>query len=666
MIKKNYEPAIDGLRSIAILGVIIYHAQINIGSSQLLKGGFLGVDIFFVISGYLISSIIFNEYNTTKKFSFLNFYEKRARRLFPALFLMVITCIFYGWYYLLPSSFVNLAKSALYSLGFASNYFFYKNDLEYNSDESLYEPFLHTWSLGIEEQFYILFPFLLVIFLSLFNKKILFSIMFFLLLSIFIAQWGSKNYPEASFYFIHTRAWELLTGTFIAYYNIKNNKKFINKISINIMPKLGIFLILISFIFYNNKLPHPSILTLLPVMGVSSIIWFSRKNELITKLLSFKPMVYIGLISYSLYLWHYPIFAYSRIINFTDGDIYKKIIIVFFFIIISVISYHLIEKPFRNKKIINQKSFIKFLSLGLIVIITLSALVIKNDGYKSRQSSILNSNLGSQKPWSYLKDSFDRSCFNRIDNFCNFNNKSDTTVFIIGDSHLASIIFDLKDRLTETKLNFIPMTSGGCWYLPTHTKIDDKTNKDDRFCNKIYQKNIKEVISKNNNSIIIFGGNLPGYINSKRFTSHDMISFEDDAKNGILDFANNNHDIIIVYPIPTPGFNVPREIMKIEKKNNFNLLNEISNKKLTYSFNNDQNFIKSYEFLDNINHENISRIYPKNIYCNKFANKKCVTHNGKEIFYVDDEHLSVNGSKNLNKSIITEIKKILKNRKSNL
>ena len=331
MIKKNYEPAIDGLRSIAILGVIIYHAQINIGSSQLLKGGFLGVDIFFVISGYLISSIIFNEYNTTKKFSFLNFYEKRARRLFPALFLMVITCIFCGWYYLLPSSFVNLAKSALYSLGFASNYFFYKNDLEYNSDESLYEPFLHTWSLGIEEQFYILFPFLLVIFLSLFKKKILFSIMFFLLLSIFIAQWGSKNYPEASFYFIHTRAWELLTGTFIAYYGIKNNKKFINKISINIMPKLGIFLILISFIFYNNKLPHPSILTLLPVIGVSSIIWFSRKNELITKLLSFKPIVYIGLISYSLYLWHYPIFAYSRIINFTDGDIYKKIIIVFFF-----------------------------------------------------------------------------------------------------------------------------------------------------------------------------------------------------------------------------------------------------------------------------------------------------------------------------------------------
>ena len=108
------------------------------------------------------------------------------------------------------------------------------------------------------------------------------------------------------------------------------------------------------------------------------------------------------------------------------------------------------------------------------------------------------------------------------------------------------------------------------------------------------------------------------------------------------------------------------KLWKLKKKNNFNLLNEISNKKLTYSFNNDQNFIKSYEFLDNINHENISLIYPKNIYCNKFANKKCVTHNGKEIFYVDDEHLSVNGSKNLNKSIITEIKKILKNRKSNL
>jgi peptidoglycan/LPS O-acetylase OafA/YrhL len=665
MVKKNYEPAIDGLRTIAILGVIIYHAQITIGNTQLLKGGFLGVDIFFVISGYLISSIIFNEYNETKKFSFLNFYEKRARRLFPALFLMVITCLIFGWYYLLPSSFINLAKSIIYSLGFASNYFFYKNDLEYNSDESLYEPLLHTWSLGIEEQFYIIFPFLLIIFLSIFKKRILFTIIFLFLLSILIAQWSSKNFPEASFYFIHTRAWELLIGTFVAYCSIKNNKRFINKISINLMPKLGIFLILVSFIFYNNKLPHPSGLTLLPVIGVSSIIWFSRKNEFITRILSLKPIVYIGLISYSLYLWHYPIFAYSRTINFTDGDIYKKITIIFSVVIISLISYHFIEKPFRNKSIINKNLFIKFLSLSFIIIITLSCLIIKNNGFKSRQSSILNDNLVSQKPWSYLKDSLGRSCFNRINNFCNFNNKSDTTVFIIGDSHMASIIFDLEDRITKTKLNFMPMTNGGCWYLPTHTKIDDKTNKDDKFCNKIYQKNIKKVISKTNNSIIIFGGNLPNYINSKRFTSHNKISFKNDAKNGILNFANNNHNIIIIYPIPTPRFNVPREIMKIEKEINFNLSNEVNNKRLTYDFNNSKNFKKSYEFLDNLNHENISRIYPKIVYCDKYTNNKCLTHDGKEIFYVDDEHLSVNGSKNLNKLIITEIKKILKNRKSN-
>ena len=122
----------------------------------------------------------------------------------------------------------------------------------------------------------------------------------------------------------------------------------------------------------------------------------------------------------------------------------------------------------------------------------------------------------------------------------------------------------------------------------------------------------------------------------------------------------------MIYPIPTPGFNVPREIMKIEKKNNFNLLNEIGNKKLIYNYDNNKNFKKSYEFLDSLNHENISRIYPKDIYCSKLANKKCVTHNGKEIFYVDDEHLSVNGSKKLNKSIITKIEKILKNRKPSL
>ena len=666
MIKKKYLPTIDGLRCIAILGVVIYHAQISLGNSQILQGGFLGVDIFFVISGYLISSIIFTEYNKTKKFSFLNFYERRARRLFPALFFMVISCILCGWYYLLPSSFINLAKSIIYTMSFASNYFFYKKNLEYNSDESLYEPLLHTWSLGIEEQFYIIFPFLLIGFLYFLKKRITISIISFFLLSIFIAEWGSKNYPEASFYFIHTRAWELLVGTFIAYCSIKNNKKFINKISLNLMPKIGIVLILLSFVFYNNNLPHPSLLTLLPVIGVSLIIWFCGKNEFVTRILSFKPIVYIGLISYSLYLWHYPVFAFSRIINFTDGDIYKKIIIIFSVLTISMISYHFIEKPFRNKKIINKSSFIKFLSIALLIVVSLSTLIIKNNGYKSRQSSILNNNLVSQKPWSYLKDYSGNSCFNRVSNFCNFNNKNDTTVFIIGDSHMASILFDLKDRIIEKNLNFIPMTNGGCWYLPAHTKIDDKTKKDDKFCNETYQKNVKKIISKTSNSIIIFGGNLPEYINSKRFTSSNSIGFKKDAKNGILDFANNNHDIIIIYPIPTPGFNVPREIIKINQKNNFDLINEKDNKKLTYSFNNNQNFKNSYNFLNSLTHENISRIYPKDIYCNKFANKKCITYNNKEIFYVDDEHLSVSGSKYLNKSIINEIEKILNDRKSNL
>ena len=331
-----------------------------------------------------------------------------------------------------------------------------------------------------------------------------------------------------------------------------------------------------------------------------------------------------------------------------------------------MISYHFIEKPFRNKKIINKSSFIKFLSIALLIVVSLSTLIIKNNGYKSRQSSILNNNLVSQKPWSYLKDYSGNSCFNRVSNFCNFNNKNDTTVFIIGDSHMASILFDLKDRIIEKNLNFIPMTNGGCWYLPAHTKIDDKTKKDDKFCNETYQKNVKKIISKTSNSIIIFGGNLPEYINSKRFTSSNSIGFKKDAKNGILDFANNNHDIIIIYPIPTPGFNVPREIIKINQKNNFDLINEKDNKKLTYSFNNNQNFKNSYNFLNSLTHENISRIYPKDIYCNKFANKKCITYNNKEIFYVDDEHLSVSGSKYLNKSIINEIEKILNDRKSNL
>ena len=154
----KYRPEIDGLRAIAVLGVLFYHADLSILGSKPFKGGFIGVDIFFVISGYLITSLILKELEVEKKFSFIKFYERRSRRILPVLFFIILFFLPLAWMYMLPPAFVDFAKSILYSIGFGSNFYFHYSGLEYGGIEAMYKPFLHTWSLSVEEQYYIIFP----------------------------------------------------------------------------------------------------------------------------------------------------------------------------------------------------------------------------------------------------------------------------------------------------------------------------------------------------------------------------------------------------------------------------------------------------------------------------------------------------------------------------
>ena len=187
----KYRPEIDSLRAISVIAVIIYHAKIYLLGNLALQGGYYGVDIFFVISGYLITSIIYYDL-IENKFSFKNFYLKRARRILPALLLTIIISLILSWFSLMPSAFIDYSKSILYSLGFISNYYFYFSGLEYGAISGLLKPLLHTWSLGIEEQIYIIFPLFLIFGYNFFKKNLIFYIFIFFLLSFFIALFFSK------------------------------------------------------------------------------------------------------------------------------------------------------------------------------------------------------------------------------------------------------------------------------------------------------------------------------------------------------------------------------------------------------------------------------------------------------------------------------------------
>ena len=280
--------------------------------------------MFFVISGYLITSIILQELKITNDFSFKNFYERRARRILPVLILVILTSIPFALLILMPGSLVNFSKSIIYSLVFSSNFFFHFSGQIYGAESGLLKPFLHTWSLSVEEQFYIIFPLIIFFLFKRLNKNIFSFLIVTFFLSLLIAIWGSKNYPSFYFYVLFSIVWEVLAGSLLAYFEQTLGRRCKKKKINFIFPSIGLILILHSFLFFDDTMRHPSLITISPIIGVCLLIWFSNQNEIITKILSSKIFVGVGLISYSLYLWHYPIFAFSRITGVIEADVLKK------------------------------------------------------------------------------------------------------------------------------------------------------------------------------------------------------------------------------------------------------------------------------------------------------------------------------------------------------
>ncbi len=316
---KDYKPHIDGFRALAVLPVIFFHAGFDY-----FKGGFIGVDIFFVISGYLITNIIIKDLSK-KKFSLQNFYLRRARRILPALLFITLISIFFAIILLPDKELKFFSKQALSVALFVSNFFFWRNTGYFDPNSEL-QPLLHTWSLGVEEQFYILFPIFLILVWNFFRKKLTLLLLIVIISSLFLSQAGgnfklqniSNQYPflilpfeffwqagSANFYLPFGRAWELLAGSLLSIYLSKN--KIDNKKINNIFSLIGVSLIVISIITFSENLQYPSIFTILPVLGTILLITFSTKSTFTYKIFSYKPLVFFGLISFSLYLWHQPL-----------------------------------------------------------------------------------------------------------------------------------------------------------------------------------------------------------------------------------------------------------------------------------------------------------------------------------------------------------------------
>lgn len=415
----NYRPDIDGLRSVAVLPVIFFHAGLSIFS-----GGFVGVDIFFVISGYLITTIILSELQNDK-FSIINFYDRRARRILPALFAVMLFCLVTGYFTMMPDEFKNLGQSLIATTAFSNNILLALTS-GYWDLASEFKPLLHTWSLGVEEQYYIIIPMLLLFAWKFFKSKILWMFIFIFFSSLIFAIWFVSISPNIAFYILPTRAWEIALGSIVAVILSKNiiNK---NNLSIcNLLSLIGLILILISIFTFNNKVLSPSYYLLIPTIGTCLIIIFSNENTLTYKLLSLRPIVFIGLLSYSLYLWHQPIFSFLRIYSIEEPSTNTFLISIVFIFLISYLSLKYIETPFRNKKAVSQKAIFTFAVVGSLFFLAVGLFLNKNYGVPSRvfDPSIkvedLDKRIYNEKIFSFKKDSF--------------SNDSRKKLLIVGDS----------------------------------------------------------------------------------------------------------------------------------------------------------------------------------------------------------------------------------------
>lgn len=378
----NYRPEIDGLRAIAILPVMFFHAGFSF-----LSGGYVGVDIFFVISGYLITTLILVE-KEAGNFILANFYERRARRILPALTFVVLVCLPIAYYSMMPTELKEFSQSLIAVSLFSSNIFFWLKTGYFMTAAEL-KPLLHTWSLAVEEQYYLLFP-LLIALTWRYKKWVVLTLLFILgFASLALAQWRVVDHPGSTFFLLPTRLWEILIGSFVSFFLFYESRWRSYYLSLpsfvyQLLSLLGMTLILVSIIYFDDRTPFPSFYTLIPTVGTSLVVLFASEKTFVHKILSFKYLVGIGLISYSAYLWHQPIFAFARLISIKLPDDRQVFFLGILSLALAYLTWKYIEVPFRDRKKITRNRIFQFSLISLIIMVGIGSYGYLNQGFGNR------------------------------------------------------------------------------------------------------------------------------------------------------------------------------------------------------------------------------------------------------------------------------------------
>ena len=450
-----YRSELDGLRAIAVLSVIIYHANLAFKGIPLFSGGFLGVDIFFVLSGFLITGILIDKSPTL-----FQFYKSRIDRIYPALLLMLVLSCIFAFIFLIPSDLLNFREQLKGATAFFSNYIFMYED-SYIADSSQYKILLHTWSLGVEWQYYLAFPFIIYGIKKFFSSQFEQILIILFAVSFFYCLYLMKINSTFAFYSTPARVWELFAGgiVFLISKHLKDSKID------NILSAFGLVIIAYCLIFFKDTDAHPGFVSLLAVFGTTLFILFTKENSFIYKIATLRISIFFGVISYSLYLYHQPILVFYR---FYYGEIGNKVFVVLFvvMILISYLSYRFFENPIRRSK--SNKKYLILLFFVIFIIAFYKGAKYTN-GYEFRQSQEVREALKNFETVEYNR-------FIQDGKLCNFRNPASACeikndgkkLLLVGDSFLGTFTNIMSEQKNINMLFFnydqCPLLFEGIWF----------------------------------------------------------------------------------------------------------------------------------------------------------------------------------------------------------
>lgn len=655
----KYRPEIDGLRAIAVLSVFIYHIGTVFLGIDLLPGGFLGVDIFFVISGYLISTIILAGLEN-QTFSLGDFYSRRIRRILPVFFVVLFVSLPFAWWLFLPEETQAFANSLLYSIFFVSNYWFFGNDPYWT--EGLSRPFLHTWSLGVEEQFYLLFPALMLL-INRFGKtgRLYFCLALFVF-SLAYAEVESSRNAQAAFFLLPARVWELAAGVLLALVERSGLiKVYISAYGQSLLSWLGLSLVITPMFGYSSATQHPSLLTLVPVVGTALIIVFSP-GQSVAKILGLRPFVALGLISYGLYLWHYPVLVFAER-YFEEPNYFLGFLLALFCLLLSVITYRYVEQPARKSKAVSFSRLAIALSLCIAFLVPLLFFIAK-DGLSYRYPDFLISQESMPEP---------------LPNYEWFMaaGASKQNIILVGDSHMMAIAPQLKSLALQEGFNYAVSTERGC-QLIIDTRRVSRSNKQPTHCTESLQAERMQFLQKAPPSFVVLGGRLPLILEERAFDNGEggsekrMVHYiqnpgatlgnrssrreyiEKKYNETVEAILAMGHKVVLVYPIPEVGWNVPQRLATLIDGDWINARVLLQKAPIETRYGVFQVRTRTaYELLDGI--DNVIRVHPEYLFCNRHARGQCAAHDSENVYYRDEHHPSAYGANVISHAILSEI-----------